>query len=66
MQPGQIYFNALVKQQISSGAASSNIVLTEGRVTVKEDIGVNTLFQARGILAEYKVVGRFEVFPRTT
>jgi len=61
---GQLYFNALVGQRRPSAAAATSIVLSDGRVTVKEDIGVNAIFQARGILAEYKVVGSFDVIPR--
>ena len=34
------------------------------RLTVKEDIGVNTIFRSRGILAEFKLVGRFDAGPR--
>ena len=30
------------------------LTLTYHRLTVKEDIGVNTIFQSRGILAEFK------------
>ena len=45
--------------------AARPIALGRGRVTVKEDIGVNTgIFQGRGILAEFKLVGSFDVSPR--
>ena len=57
LPPGPIYFNALCTVLPSGGVA-----LEKGRITVKEDIGVNAgLFQGRGILAEFKVVGSFEV-----
>ena len=50
---GPIYFNALYKRD---GAG-----LERGRVTVKEDIGSDVgIFQARGILAEFKIVGVFD------
>ena len=40
------------------------VSLGDGRLTVKEDVGVHTIFQARGILAEFKLVGRFDAGPR--
>ena len=50
----------------ASGADEDVVVTLErGRITVKEDIGVNTpVFNARGILAEFKIVGTFEARPR--
>lgn len=57
LPPGPVYFNALCTVQPGGGVA-----LEKGRITVKEDIGINTgLFQGRGILAEFKIVGSFEV-----
>ena len=57
---GPLYFNA--KIALDGDAIS----LTSGRLTVKEEIGVNTpLFPtARGILAEFKIVGTFEARAR--
>jgi len=63
---GDVYFSAKVdldafRDEARSPAADA-LVLTEGRVTVKEDIGINTgIFNARGILAEFKIVGDFEM-----
>ena len=55
--PGAVYFNA----KASFDAAQDKLALYDGRITVKEDIGVNTpVFSARGILAEFKIVGTFE------
>lgn len=67
---GQIYFNALVGERRAlpgeeSAEGTRPISLGSGRVTVKEDVGVNTIFQARGILAEFKLVGSFDAAPRT-
>ena len=50
---GPVYFNALY--DTTSG-------LEKGRITVKEDIGSDVgLFRAKGILAEFKIVGVFDV-----
>lgn len=46
--PGPLYFNALVE------ATPSGVVLSEGRLTVKEEL-------PGGILAEFKIVGVFDV-----
>ena len=60
--PGSLYFNAKVEYNDESGA----LKLYDGRLTVKEEIGVNTgLFNAKGILAEFKIVGTFEAQQRT-
>ena len=61
-----IYFNAICTvsdgARDAAGNASQKVTLSDGRITVKEDIGVNTgIFQARGILAEFKIVGTFGV-----
>ena len=57
LPPGPVYFNALCRVQ-----PDGSVALEKGRITVKEDIGVNTgIFQGRGILAEFKIVGSFEV-----
>ena len=54
---GPVYFNALCREDSRCGWQ-----LADGRVTVKEDIGVNAgIFNARGILAEFKIVGIFGV-----
>ena len=51
LPPGPVYFNALY-----DGAG-----LNKGRITVKEDLGSDVgLFRAKGILAEFKIVGNFE------
>ena len=56
LPPGPLYFNA--RCSLDAGRLS----LYDGRLTVKEDIGVNAgLFQAKGILAEFKIVGTFDV-----
>ena len=58
---GSLYFNAKVEYDDEAAA----LTLYDGRLTVKEEIGVNTgIFNAKGILAEYKIVGVFEVRPR--
>ena len=67
---GQIYFNALVGERRplpgeQVGSTARPISLGDGRLTVKEDVGVNTIFQARGILAEFKLVGSFDASPRS-
>tara|TARA_B110001452_G_scaffold26846_1_gene21053 strand:- start:62 stop:814 length:753 start_codon:yes stop_codon:yes gene_type:complete len=67
---GQLYSNALVGERRplpgeESAEGARLISLGDGRLTVKEDVGVNTIFQARGILAEFKLVGRFDASPRT-
>jgi len=55
--PGPLFFNA----RCAWNSATKQVTLSDGRLTVKEDIGINTgLFQARGILAEFKIVGTFE------
>ena len=57
---GPLYFNALVEERRRSpddAPEARPVSLGSGRLTVKEDIGVNTLFQSRGILAEFKLVG---------
>ena len=54
--PGPLYFNAIYSPQDARGGGG----LERGRVTVKEDIGTNAIFQARGILAEFKIVGAFD------
>lgn len=48
--PGPLYFNALVAQQPpdSTAARTCPVSLGSGRVTVKEEIGVNAVFRARG------------------
>jgi hypothetical protein len=48
----------------SDTQAAGPSVYLSSRLTVKEDIGVNTIFQSRGILAEFKLVGRFDAGPR--
>jgi len=57
---GSLYFNAKIVRD------GDRCTLEAGRLTVKEEIGVNTpLFPtARGILAEFKIVGTFEARPR--
>ena len=48
---GPLYFNALVEQRPErrGGVPSpSPVLLGDGRVTIKEEIGVNTIFQSRG------------------
>lgn len=53
----KLYFNAKADFDEDSGA----LRLYDGRVTVKEDLGANVgLFNAKGILAEFKIVGTFE------
>ena len=40
------------------------ITLSDGRITVKEDVGADVgIFRAKGILAEFKIVGTFECTP---
>ena len=49
---GSVYFNALY---------SGGVGLERGRITVKEEIGQDFgIFNAKGILAEFKIVGTFE------
>jgi hypothetical protein len=63
LPPGAVYFNALCTVAEGASGADEDVVVTleRGRITVKEDIGVNTpVFNARGILAEFKIVGTFE------
>ena len=57
--PGPCYFNMLYTPADGDGdGAGGGGSLDKGRITVKEDIGVNTgIFQAKGILAEFKIVG---------
>ena len=51
---GPVYFNALFK-------AANGGSLERGRITVKEEIGQDFgIFNAKGILAEFKIVGTFE------
>ena len=53
----KLYFNAKADFDEDSGA----LRLYDGRVTVKEDLGANVgIFAAKGILAEFKIVGTFE------
>ncbi|EOD12336.1 hypothetical protein EMIHUDRAFT_104216 [Emiliania huxleyi CCMP1516] len=55
--PGPLYFNALLE----GDGSTLPLQLTAGRLTVKEDIGADVgIFRARGILAEFKIVGAFE------
>ena len=43
-----------------------SLELTFGRITVKEALGADTpIFSARGILAEFKIVGVFECAQNT-
>ena len=56
--PGPCYFNMLYTPADGDGAGGGGGSLEKGRITVKEEIGVNTgIFQAKGILAEFKIVG---------
>ena len=57
--PGAVYFNARCERREDG----LGVRLSDGRITVKEEIGANGLFQARGILAEFKIVGTFECTP---
>jgi hypothetical protein len=60
---GPLYFNARCAPAPEN--ADPAYVLSDGRLTVKEDLGSNVgLFQSRGILAEFKIVGGFEISPR--
>ena len=64
---GPLYFNALIEERRRTPGDASEarpIALRSGRLTVKEDISVNTIFQSRGILAEFKLVGSFDAGPR--
>lgn len=65
---GPLYFNALIEDRRRAPDDAEDarpLTLGSGRLTVKEDVGVNTgVFQARGILAEFKLVGRFDAGPR--
>jgi len=55
--PGPVYFNA----RCSWSEGGSALTLGDGRLTVKEDLGSDVgIFRARGILAEFKIVGTFE------
>ena len=54
--PGPVYLNARVSLDVP-------LQLCDGKVTVKEDVGGSFVFDARGILAEYKIVGTFEAAP---
>ena len=68
---GPLYFNALVQplaRAVPEGGSDEVKPpvwgLAEGRLTVKEALGSNAgLFNARGILAEFKIIGSFEVEP---
>jgi hypothetical protein len=64
LAPGQnVYFNAMSSWTEGGVARGTDggLILNAGRITVKEDIGINVgLFDARGILAEFKIVGVFE------
>ena len=54
---GPLYFNALLE----GDGSTLPLQLTAGRLTVKEDLGADVgIFRARGILAEFKIVGAFE------
>ena len=56
--PGPVYLNARV-----ASPDGAPLELRDGKVTVKEDVGGAFVFDARGILAEYKIVGTFEAAP---
>lgn len=59
LPPGAVYFNA--KCEPTGRTDGPGIRLYAGRITIKEDLGLNTpIFQGRGILAEFKIVGTFE------
>ena len=52
----KLYFNAKADFDEDTGA----LRLYDGRITVKEDLGANVgIFAAKGILAEFKIVGTF-------
>ena len=58
--PGPLYFNARCSWDEVGGV----LRLGDGRLTVKEDIGVDAgIFKAKGILAEFKIVGTFTCDP---
>jgi hypothetical protein len=57
--PGPMYFNARCEWK------EGRLALYDGRLTVKEDVGIDVgLFKAKGILAEFKIVGTFECVAR--
>ena len=60
LPPGAVYFNAKCAMRTDG---SGLITLGDGRITVKEDLGSDFIFQAKGILAEFKIVGTFECLP---
>ncbi len=63
---GPIYFNARCQRGDGGdgGGALPRLRLRAGRLTVKEDIGIDTpIFGGKGILAEFKIVGTFETRP---
>lgn len=59
--PGPLYFNALTtaeRRQRGLGKGS-------GRVAIREDSSMlSALFGTRGLIEEFKTVGRFEITPR--
>ena len=71
--PGAVYLNAKVAYDPVRAAAptpnAEGLTLYDGRVTVKEDVGGfggfggGPIFSAKGILAEFKIVGTFEASP---
>ena len=60
LPPGSVYFNAKCAMRTDG---SGMITLGDGRITIKEDLGSDFIFQAKGILAEFKIVGTFECVP---
>ena len=55
---GDCYFNALCT---AFDGEPATVTLGNGRITVKEEIGANVgIFNAKGILAEFKIVGVFD------
>ena len=59
--PGPLYFNAFTtaeRRQRGLGRGS-------GRVTIREDSSMlSAFFGTRGLIEEFKTVGRFEITPR--
>jgi len=58
---GSLYCNALLTVRADGG-----ITLGDGRLTVKEELGISgapSIVNAKGILAEFKIVGSFDMSP---
>ena len=61
--PGPLYFNALTTAE----RRQRGLDIGSGRVVIKEDSSLlSAIFGTRGLLEEFKTVGRFEITPRSS